>query len=362
MVCMSVPCRIGGCLHLYDEREPPESTADARDLHGYARRVAALRTRGVSYFPEAHPPWDADRVMGTLRNELWCTSVMLIGDDVDVLAATAETALAAGLDVVPRPSKVNRRARAVLQNLDQLARAAEELRAQHPGRVTLLVGNEFSFTSRGIVPGPTEMVRLRLILRARRLLRRRIHRRVDALLRRAVAVARQRFHGPVGYAAALWEDADHGPFDFVGVNLYRTGTDHEGYQRRVRHLVASAGKPVVVTEFGCGAQVGGDVRGPGSFTIVNRYADPPRIRNGHRRDESVQARYLTELIDLYAAEGVAGCFVFNFAMPEFPHRDDPVHDRDMAGFGIVAVPPDDPSSWRPKQAFHAVAERYAALS
>jgi hypothetical protein len=54
--------------------------------------------------------------------------------------------------------------------------------------------------------------------------------------------------------------------------------------------------------------------------------------------------------------------VFCFAMPEFPHRDDPVLDLDMAGFGIVAVPADDPSSWRLKEAFHAVAERYAALS
>ena len=67
----------------------------------------------------------------------------------------------------------------------------------------------------------------------------------------------------------------------------------------------------------------GDERGAGSFQIVDWFADPPRIRGEHPRHEAVRARYLTELIDLYDAEGVHGCFVFTFAMPDFPHKDDP---------------------------------------
>jgi hypothetical protein len=265
--------------------------------------------------------------------------------------------------VVVRPHLPDARAAAVLEHLRVMATGAEELRAAHAGRVTLLVGTEFSLTARGIVPGPHQMLRLALILRARRLLRRRITRRVNRLLADAAVVAREHFGGPVGYGAAMWEKVDHTPFDFVGVNLYRTGTDTIGYRRQVRELVASTDKPVVITEFGCGAQVDGDRRGPGSFQVVNWFADPPTIKAGHIRDETVQAAYLAELIDVYATEGVDGCFVFTFCMSEFPHRpDDPAHDLDLAGFGIVAVSPEDAGQWRPKEAFHAVARKYAALA
>ena len=66
---------------------------------------------------------------------------------------------------------------------------------------------------------------------------------------------------------------------------------------------------------------------------------PPRVKQGHVRDERTQATYLNELIDLYAACGVHGCFVFTFVMPDFPHHADPRHDLDMAGFGVVRVSP-----------------------
>lgn len=299
--------------------------------------------------------------MRTVRDDLSCTSVLLIESEVSALVETARIALDAGLDIVIRPQLANARPQAVLDHLPRMAAAAEELRLAHRNRVTLLVGTEFSLTTRGIVPGPHDLVRLALILRAHRLLRRRINRRVDALLGDAAAVARAHFAGPVGYGAATWESVDHSPFDFVGVNLYRTGTDREGYRREVRDLVSSAGKPVVVTEFGCGAQVGGDRRGPGSFRIVNWFADPPRVKDGNSRDEAVQADYLEELIGLYAAEGVDGCFVFTFCMTDFPHHEETKRDLDMAGFGIVAVSPEDPSSWRAKEAFHTVAQRYAEL-
>ncbi len=325
--------------------------------------MAALRTRGVSYTSGIHPADEVRRVMRAIRGELSCTSVMLIDSEVDSLVEAARIALDAGLDVVVRPHLPDARAAAVLEHVRVMASAAEELRTAHPGRVTLLVGTEFSLTARGIVPGPHQMLRLALLLRAHRLLRRRITRRVNRLLADAAVVARAHFGGPVGYGAATWEQVDHSPFDFVGVNLYRTGSDTTGYRRQVRDLVASTDKPAVITEFGCGAQVGGDRRGPGSFQVVNWFTEPPRVKAGHARDEAVQAAYLAELIDLYDTEAVDGCFVFTFCMPDFPHRpDDPAHDLDLAGFGIVAVSPEDPSRWQPKQAFHAVARKYATLA
>ena len=126
---------------------------------------------------------------------------------------------------------------------------------------------------------------------------------------------------------------------------------------RVRAAHAD-GKPFVVTEFGCGAFVGADAWGPGAFRIVNWFADPPTVRDGHLRDEGIQADYLTALIDVYGAAEVDGCFVFTFVMPEFPRSDDPPHDLDRAGFGLVSIRADEPDTWTPKEAFHAITRAF----
>jgi len=318
--------------------------------------------RGVSYLIEGVPDEELRRDLAAIRDELHCTAVMVIGADVEHLDRAAQIVVDAGLDVWIRPNLPDRPVAEMLSRLADLATAAERLRADHPDRVTLLVGSEFSHTAPGIVPGSWSYLRLLIILRARRLLRARITRRLDELLARAHAVAARAFHGPIGYSAAGWEEVDWRRFDLVGVALYRSGTDHAGYARRVRELVGSHDKPVVVTEFGCGAFAGADRRGAGSFRIVNWFADPPVVRDGHPREESVQARYLGDLIDLYAASGVAGCFAFTFAMRSYLRSDDPRQDLDRAGFGLVAVAvADERAPWVAKEAFHTVAERYRAL-
>lgn len=125
----------------------------------------------------------------------------------------------------------------MLQHLDTVAEAAEALRRDHPGRVTLLVGSEFSHTVPGIVPGPRSFLRLQLIIWYHRLLRRRIDRRLHKLLTHAAAVARHRFCGPITYAAAGWEDVDWSLFDLVGVSLYRSARNQATYRdRRTRHV------------------------------------------------------------------------------------------------------------------------------
>jgi hypothetical protein len=323
-----------------------------------------LAVKGISYAIEDAPADVARCNLRVILEELHCTTVMLIGTDTDEHVVAARSALDAGLDVYLRPYYADKPRAELLAHLERTAAAAEELRARHPGRVTLLLGSEFSLTSPGMIPGPRVFVRLQILVRPRlrRLFDRRIARKLDALLTDALAIARRRFHGPITYAAGGWEKVDWSGFDLVGVNLYRMGTDRAAYEERVRTLVREAEKPVVITEFGCGAYVGADARGAGSFRIVNWFSDQPHVRDGHLRDEGTQAAYLTELIDLYAAHGVHGCFVFTFAMPDFPHHpDDPRQDLDMAGFGVVKVHPGDVWSWEPKAAFHAVAQRYANL-
>jgi hypothetical protein len=314
-----------------------------------------LTVRGISYLIGESPD-DVRRDLEVIARDLHCTTVMLIGRDGAQLIDAARTALEVGLDVYLRPDVTEMAQSKLLEHLGSVAVAAEELRLRYPDRVTLFVGSEFSHTAPGIVPGPRSFLRLKFILRFRRVLRRRIDRRLRTLLTTAAATARRHFHGPVSYSAAGWEEVDWSSFDLVGVSLYRGRRNYATYTDRLRSLVRGSDKPFVVTEFGCGAYTGADLRGAGSFQIVNWFASPPRISGDHPRDEAVQARYLGELIDLYDEEGVHGCFVFTFTMPDYPHHDDPRHDLDKAGFGVMAVAED--GSRGPKEAFGEVARRY----
>lgn len=317
-----------------------------------------LSTRGISYFVDDVPLDTVQRDLAVIRDDLHCNGVQLIGRDQHSLGQAAELALAQGLDIWIRPSLDNAAPAAVIAHLAQIAALAETLHQQHPGRVTLMVGTEFSLTSRGIVPGPWTYLRLLLILRAGGLLRARIRRRLDALLGRLVATARAHYSGTLTYGAAGWEDVDWSRFDLVGVNLYRYAESNTTYEQRVRALSEGHHQPVFITEFGCGSFDGAERRGAGAFMIINWFKDPPTIRGDHPRNEDAQVEYLTELIDIYDASEVTGCFVFTYAMTDFPRRAEPSRDLDKAGFGIVAVTEDDPGSRIPKRAFTAVAERY----
>ncbi|WP_395127583.1 glycoside hydrolase family 113 [Antrihabitans spumae] len=315
-----------------------------------------VNIRGISYLVDEMALEDIQRGLTIIAEDLQCNAVMLICRDTTQLILAARFALDIGLNVYLRPDATDRTQSWMLANLAEVAEAAETLRRHHPDRVTLLVGSEFSHTVPGVVPGPKSFARLWLIIRYRRVLRRRIDRRLHKLLTRTVAVARHRFHGPITYSAAAWENPDWSAFDLVAVSLYRAARNHSTYGDRLHALAHDHGKPMVVSEFGCGAFTAADQRGAGSFQIVDWFANPARIRGDHPRDESVQARYLTELIDLYNAEGIHGYFVFTFTMPDFVHRADPQFDLDKAGFAVMAALED--GTYRPKQAFRAIADRH----
>ncbi|GAB3008095.1 hypothetical protein LWP59_28215 [Amycolatopsis acidiphila] len=73
------------------------------------------------------------------------------------------------------------------------------------------------------------------------------------------------------------------------------------------------------------------------------------------RDEQVRARELSELLDVYQQEQVAGAFIFTWAGYTYPYSDDPEHNFDTAGYGVVAVLPD--GTLRPKAACDMLAAR-----
>lgn len=363
-----------------------------------------MEVAGISYAvddADHEIAWDAAGVRRDLlaiRERLHCTAVLLFGASVERLEEAGEIALGLGLDVWLQPRLQNRRRSETVAHLALGAAVAERLRVAHPvhgtpadgtqrvahpahgtpadvrprdgegeaapvarARVTLVLGCEHSLFARGLIPGPHLLVRLRLLRHVERpRLSARIARRLDRLLAEAVSAARPVFAGPITYGAGYWEPVDWSRFDVAGVNLYRFAANADGYEERLRALLRDAGRPVAITEFGCCTFRGAERAGPAGFQAVEWLRSRPRLREGVVRDESAQAAHLAELIDLYASAGVHAAFAFTFALPSFPHRpDDPRHDLDTAGFGVVKVTSEDPHAWEPKQAFDAVAERYA---
>ncbi|WP_121006486.1 abortive infection protein [Saccharothrix australiensis] len=331
-------------------------------------------TVGLNYVGEGctRDIWRTELVeqeLRVIRDELHCTAVNVYGTEVPRLVEAATIALSLGLDVWLQPRLYDVDAAETLDHLADAARAAERLRARHPERVVLNVGCEYSLYTDGIIPGedaaakglPLGSPRWWPVLPL-------FNQRLNFLLANAAAVARANFTGPLTYGAGLWEQVDWTLFDIVGSNYYRHEHNEANYRQGLRRLHRH-GKPVAVLEFGCGGYRGAEKDGPRAQRLVTwdasahtsvRESAPPR-------DEAAQARYLADLIELYAAEGVFAAFAFEFIQPASPHSPDPRLDLDRAGYTLVKVHAEDaelPYSsghWEPKAAFHEVAKRYRAL-
>src|SRR5262249_18045284 len=138
--------------------------------------------------------------------------------------------------------------------------------------------------------------------------------RLNDVLQRAVTVTRAHFSGPVTYGSGTWEAVDWRDFDYVGVDAYRDATNAANYAEIVRSYHRH-GKPVVVREFGCCCYEGAADRGGMGYDIVDWSKDVPELNGDYVRNESVQATYLAELLDVFAQEDVHGAFVYTFIEP-----------------------------------------------
>ena len=68
-------------------------------------------------------------------------------------------------------------------------------------------------------------------------------------------------------------------------------------------------------------------------------------------DEDEQVRYLTELLDVFEAEGIDTALWFTFA------AFGAVGDGDLRSYGVVRML--DDTEWEPKAVFDVMARRYA---
>ena len=316
-----------------------------------------------------HEPFGPDSVrrdMQIIREDLRCDGVRITGGDPDRLETAARHATEAALEVWYSPFTNGLTSEALIALLVESAERAERLR-RDGASVVFLTGSEISLFNAGFLPGDDHIERLGALTdpgrRAAMLPEARA--RVNAFLARAVTEVRARFGGPVSYASLPFEGVNWTPFDVIATDAGYTDATSAPNLRAGLRTQTSLGKPFAVTEFGCAPYRGASGRGSRSNEIVeyDEHARPVRLTDAVDRDEEEQARYVLDLLDIYAEEGVDAAFVYTFARWDLPTSSDPERDFDLASFGIVKVLDQGRTGatypglpWEPKAAFRALAE------
>ena len=309
------------------------------------------------------------RELQIIRDDLHCTAVRVTGGDAERLEIAAGIAAAAGLEVWFSPFTCDLTYEEMLDLLADCAECAERLR-QHGAEVVLVIGAEISLLNKGFLPGDTIGERMGLLtdLQRLRMLIPEVPGRVNDFLGKAVALVRERFGGRITYASMPFEGVDWTPFDIISVDMYRSVEVADRFAAGIRSLVAQ-GKPVAITEFGSTTYKGAADKGARGGEIIEWDKDTVRalgLNGDYTRDEEEQARYVRELLEIFAEEGVDSAFVFTFIQYPLPHHTDRREDLDLASYGIVKVYEDrfgdtyPDMRWEPKAAFAALASFYSA--
>ena len=342
-----------------------------------------MRTKGINFDTgflnkgtstrEPFDPVVVRREMQIIRDDLHCTAVRITGGDPDRLDIAARHAADAGLEVWFCPFTNGLTQDELLVLLADCAERAERLR-QGGASVVMCTGSEVSLFTTGFFPGDTLEERLAVItdpMRVRAAVPE-VRARMSEFLRRAVELVRARFGGPVSYASLPFEAVDWSLFDIIATDAgYRTAATRANYTECMRSYVErgrAVGKPVAITECGCGAHRGaGDREGKDEPIVWDDQARAVGLKGDLVRDEEEQATYVREVLETYDAVGMDAAFVYTFARYDLPHRAAPGVDLDMASAGVVKVL-DNPAAvhdrrypdmpWEPKAAFDTIAEVY----
>jgi hypothetical protein len=376
-------------------------------------------------------PQTIRRELEIIRDGLHCNAVRITGRDTGRLITAAETALDLGLEVWLSPALYEHSPDQTLGYYLAVAAAAEKVRARSAGQtaaqagtapadgaadcagtgpdehdpaarcatcpgalcrrvfpvagppvtsqIVFCLGGELSLFMRGIVPGRSIPERVANLIGQAKAGSTAHTGLLNDFLGRVSERVREVFGGPLSYASLAGERVDWAPFDFAGVDHYRDARIKDQYADMLQPFFGS-GKPVVVTEVGMRGYRGAADSGTLGFGVVDQRSQflhqlplvgrlvRTRLNGEYVRDESLQARELTEVLGILGGTGVDGAFVSSFVEPLHPFSEDPRHDLDMSALSLVksyasgrgSTYPDMP--WEPKQAFRAVADCYAGQS
>jgi hypothetical protein len=326
-------------------------------------------TRGKgSSSRENFDPATVKREMEIIKNDLHCDSIRISGHDLERLSLAAECAIQQGLEVWFSPALIDGTEQETLIYFEECAERAEKLREQSPA-IIFVAGCELTFFMKGLVIGETSFDRMNTFMSPWKLLKNTIlkgsyHKRLNIFLSKAVKVIKKHFHGKLTYSSGTWENVNWDLFDFVGIDYYRDVHNKKSYREKLRTYFKQ-GKPVVILEFGCCTYKGAEEKGGYGWAIVERNKTPHYIKGDYVRDEDVQVRYLTELLDIFVEEKVEGAFWFTFEMPSYPFNETALYDLDMASYSVVKSYQDQSGTtyrdmpWEPKKSFAALANYYS---
>jgi len=331
-----------------------------------------MRGKGINYDTGFSPggrlsredfdPAIVAREMQVIADELGCTVVRVSGGDPERLSVAGQHAAAAGLEVWFAPFPCELPEGELVPLFAECADRAEWLR-RDGASVVLVTGCELSLFASGFLPGGTIYERLGRLGTLDQELKAAfgaLPGRLNGVLGETAGVVRSRFAGPVSYASGMWEPVNWAPFDIVAVDAYRDAGNAGTFQAELRKYLGH-GKPLAITEYGCCGYAGAAGRGGMGWSIIELDGDQPRLDGDYVRDEGEQVRYLRELNEVFAAEGVDVAFWFTFAGYGMVHDPQPRQDLDLASYGLVRLLPGGVGTgyqglgWEPKLAFQALA-------
>ncbi|KOG36174.1 MULTISPECIES: hypothetical protein [Streptomyces] len=310
-----------------------------------------MRARGINYDTGFLPGEELSRKsftpetvrqdMAVISEVLHCDAVRVSGREPERLSIAARLAAEAGLEVWFAPFPVDLPRDRLLPFFADCAARAESVR-KAGADVVFVAGCEISAFCCGFLPGDTYGDRMRAMAAADMEWWSSlgpVRERLNDFLSQVAATVRTHFGGRVTYASGPWEFVDWTAFDLVGIDAYRAAYNADGFRDELRGHLAH-GKPVAVTEYGTCAYRGAGERGGMAW----------QVPDGAAPDEDEQARYLTELLDVFEDEGVDSAFWFTFAGYSRPG------ELDLGSYGVVRVL--DERRWEPKKVFHTMAARY----
>jgi hypothetical protein len=304
-----------------------------------------------------------------IKNELKCNAIRISGYDIQRLSKASEFALDEGLQVWFSPAYPDATQQEAINYLTDCAIAAEKLREKYDD-VIFIVGCEYSLFLKGFVKGDTLYDRMEKMFNPLSIflnllgLKNYIHKNLNLFLKEATEKIKTHFKGKLTYASGTWEKVDWSLFDIVGIDHYRASYNKSFYTKQLTGY-NKFNKPVAVLEFGCCAYKGAENKGPTGWAITAVVNGQRVIKGNYLRDETIQASYITELLDILIQENVYAAFVFTFINPMYKYKNDSGLDLDMASYGIVK-PVDETAykelPWIPKEAFYRLADYYGKLS
>jgi len=289
----------------------------------------------------------------TLLKKLNCNAIRMYGTLVDKLFSYSEEALKHGFSVWISPRLIDGTKKETLDYVRFCSRKAEQLRKGYK-KVVFIVGNELLIDSRAIFNVARKWQRINFLksyinfkysIKNEIAKLRRIYQPMHKFLEKTESsiknfvellriTAKKCFKGKITYASFPFEKIDWSKFDIVSINFYKSQWNASKYIEELRKF-KSFGKPVAITEFGTCAYKGASKLGGAAYDIV-KYPEKT-IKEGIVRDESEQAKYLRELIEIYKKENIFAAFVFDFKEEHKIYSRNPRKDLDLSSFGIVKV-------------------------